>query len=314
MKERQIMLEPTTLTRADGDSGPQAHPRCLKYADTPFGEIAYTEKGTGPTAVFLHGVFLNGYLWRHVIDQVADIRRCIAIDLLAHGATRTAPGQDLSFEAQTEMLAAFCDVLGLAQIDLVGNDSGGGIAQIFATRYESRLRSLTLTNCDTHDNCPPEAIQPLIEAVAQGQLGEIGRAMVADPSFARQILGSGYQFPERLSEETIQTYLEPLFGTPERAELFEKLVKRCFLGEECHQTFVLDRLKTVQTPTYIVWGTGDIFFDVKWGHWLRATIPGARALVLLDDAKLFFPEERPDELVHVLRKQWSGDAMVERQG
>ena len=258
-------------------SAAQAAPRILRHVNTPFGEIAYTEAGAGPPAVFLHGIFLNSYLWRHVVDRVSDLRRCLALDLLAHGATRTAPGQDLSFEAQTEMLAAFCDALGLSEIDLVGNDSGGGIAQIFATRYEARLRSLTLTNCDTHDNCPPPALQPLLDATSQGRLAEIGRTMLADPGFARQILGSGYQFPERLSDETIQTYLGPLFGTPERAVLFEELFRRCFLGVECHQTFVLEGLKTLQTPTHIVWGTGDIFFDVKWGHWLRATIPGARA-------------------------------------
>jgi len=30
-----------------------------------------------PSAAFVHGVFLNGLLWPHVIDRVADTRRCI---------------------------------------------------------------------------------------------------------------------------------------------------------------------------------------------------------------------------------------------
>jgi len=289
-------------------------PRELKYVGTPYGKIAYTDKGTGAVALFVHGVFLNGFLWRGVVDQLADSRRCIAIDLLAHGGTETAPGQDLSFESQTEMLAAFCDALGLDRFDLVGNDSGGGIAQIFATRYEDRLRSLTLTNCDTHDNCPPPALQPLMDAASQGRLAELGAAMLAVPDFARRTLGIGYQFPERLSEETIHTYLEPIFGTPERERQFEELFKQCFLGSECHQTFVLDKLKTVETPTLIVWGTADPFFDVKWGHWLRATIPGARDLVLLEGAKLFFPDERPEELAAEIRKHWDIVDAAERKG
>ena len=44
--------------------------RAIKHVTTPSGEIAYTDQGEGPPAVFIHGVFLNGYLWRHVIDQV----------------------------------------------------------------------------------------------------------------------------------------------------------------------------------------------------------------------------------------------------
>jgi pimeloyl-ACP methyl ester carboxylesterase len=286
----------------------------LKYVDTSYGKIAYAEEGTGPVALFVHGVFLNGYLWRGVIERLAGSRRCIAIDLLAHGGTEAAPGQDLSFESQTEMLAAFCNALGLERFDLIGNDSGGGIAQIFATRYEHRLRSLILTNCDTHDNCPPPALQPLMDAVSQGRLAELGAAMLAVPDFARGTLGIGYQFPERLSEETIHTYLEPIFGTPERERRFEELFKRCFLSTECHQTFVLDRLKNVQTPTLIVWGTADPFFDVKWGHWLRATLPGARELVLLEGAKLFFPDERPKELAAEIRKHWDVVDAAERKG
>jgi pimeloyl-ACP methyl ester carboxylesterase len=74
--------------------------RNLKHTATWYGDIAYTDKGVGPAALFVHGVFLNGYLWRHVIDRVADVRRCIAVDLLAHGATRTPRNQDVSFEAQ----------------------------------------------------------------------------------------------------------------------------------------------------------------------------------------------------------------------
>src|SRR4029077_5076708 len=100
--------------------------RNVKHALTPHGEIAYTEQGHGPVALFVHGVYLNGYLWRHVIGRVADLRRCIAIDLLAHGATGASSDQDLSFAAQAEMLEAFCESLGLDQVDLVANDSGAG--------------------------------------------------------------------------------------------------------------------------------------------------------------------------------------------
>jgi pimeloyl-ACP methyl ester carboxylesterase len=60
------------------------------------------------------------------------------------------------------------------------------------------------------------------------------------------------------------------------------------------------------TPTLVVWGTADILFDVKWAEWLKKTIPGTREVVLLEGAKLFFPEERPDELVHALLRFWGG--------
>src|SRR3954452_16881018 len=94
--------------------------------ETPSGRIAYREAGSGPVALFVHGVLLNGHLWRHQLAQLSDLRRCIAPDLLAHGATEIAADQDVSVTANAHMLAQFLDALDIDQVDLVGNDSGGG--------------------------------------------------------------------------------------------------------------------------------------------------------------------------------------------
>ena len=108
---------------------------------TPSGRIAYLEQGQGPVALFVHGVLLNSHLWRHQLAHLSDMRRCIAVDLLAHGDTEITPDQDISVTANARMLAEFLDALSIDQVDLVGNDSGGGIAQIFAASYPHRLLS-----------------------------------------------------------------------------------------------------------------------------------------------------------------------------
>ena len=108
---------------------------------TPSGRIAYTEHGTGPVALFVHGVLLNKHLWRHQLAHLSDIRRCIAVDLLAHGETDIAGDQDVSVTANATMLAQFLGALNVEQADLVGNDSGGGIAQIFSALYPQRAEA-----------------------------------------------------------------------------------------------------------------------------------------------------------------------------
>ena len=42
---------------------------------------------------------------------------------------------------------------------IVGNDSGGAISQVLATRRPERIGRLVLTNCDTHENFPPSAFK-----------------------------------------------------------------------------------------------------------------------------------------------------------
>src|ERR1700736_2748793 len=157
----------------------------IRSIETPSGRISYAEAGSGPVALFVHGVLLNKHLWRHQLSRLSDIRRCIAVDLLAHGDTEIEPNQDVSVTANANMLREALDALGIDQVARVGTDSGGGIAQIFAALNPNRVRSLTLTDCDTHDNWPPEAFKPFVEMVAAGGLSKMLNAMLADKSIYR---------------------------------------------------------------------------------------------------------------------------------
>jgi pimeloyl-ACP methyl ester carboxylesterase len=271
---------------------------------TPSGRIGYAEQGAGPkAALFVHGVLLNGHLWRHQLAHLSDTRRCIAVDLLAHGDTEIAPDQDVSVTANAKMLGEFLDALAIDQADLVGNDSGGGIAQIFAARYPDRVRSLTLTNCDTHDNWPPEAFTPFLTMAAAGGLRGTLEAMLSDKNVYRspQALGPAYEHPERVTDDTIEQYLRPLVRTAQRTRDLQRFLAAF---DNAHTLAIEARLKTLTAPTLVVWGTDDIYFDVKWSHWLADTIPGIRRRVEFKDARIFFPEERWAEFNQELRAHW----------
>src|SRR5579863_720631 len=197
-----------------------------KQVKTPSGHISYLEQGRGPVALFVHGVLLNSHLSRNQLAELSDPRRCIAVDLLAHGETEIALDQDVSVTANAEMLKQFLDALKIDQVDLVGNDSGGGICQIFAALYPERVRSLTLTDCDTHDNWPPEAFKPFLAMAANGGLRRTLEAMLADKSVYRSpdALGPAYEHPEQLSDESIETYLRPFVRNPQRTHDLERFL------------------------------------------------------------------------------------------
>ena len=272
--------------------------------DTPSGRIGYVEQGTGPVALFVHGVLLNGYLWRYQLEQLKNLRRCIAVDLLAHGNTEISATQDVSVTANAHMLAEFLDALKIDQVDLVGNDSGGGICQIFAALYPDRIRSLVLTNCDAHDNWPPEAFKPFVSMVAGGGLPQTLNAMLEDKSVYRspQALGPAYQRPEAVSDDTIETYLRPHLRSPQRTHDLERFVN----AFDCRHTVEIEeRLKQLRAPTLIAWGTDDVYFDLKWARWLEKVIPGTKRRVEFESARIFFPEERASEFNEELKAHWS---------
>src|SRR6266851_932398 len=274
-----------------------------RSVQTASGRISYTEQGTGPVALFVHGVLLNGYLWRHQLEDLSDFRRCIAVDLLAHGDTEIASGQDVSVTANARMLKEFLDALHIDQVDLVGNDSGGGIAQIFAALYPEHVRSLTLTDCDTHDNWPPEAFKPFLAMAAAGGLRGTLETMLSDKGVYRssQALGPAYEHPELLSDDSIEKYLRPLVRTEQRTRDLQRFLAAF---DNKHTLAIEARLKTLKAPTLIVWGTDDVYFDVKWSHWLADNIPATRRRVEFKGARIFFPEERSAEFNKELRAHW----------
>ena len=277
-----------------------------RFADVKSGRISYVEQGKGSTALFIHGVLLNGYHWRRVISRLRHRRRCIAIDLMGLGYTEIAPSQDVSFVSQARMVAEVIDALGIEKIDLIANDSGGAIAQIFAAHYPHRLNTLVLTNCDVHDGWPPPQVLPVIEHARKGTLASIFQPLADRPDLARERHAKGeavplfraYADPSVLTDEIIRLYLQAPLSSPQRIEAFQNY----WLAFDNTQTVAVHAaLKTLGVPTLIVWGLDDFFFDRKWAHWLKNTIPGARRVVEVKDARLFFAEDRPDILSqHVL--------------
>ena len=267
---------------------------------TPSGQIAYTELGAGPAALFVHGVGTSSALWRQVMAELSDASRCIAVDLPAHGASPAR--DDMSPAALAEALADLCDGLGLGQVDLVGNAPGGAIAQIVAARHPDKIRTLTLTNCECEGNFPPADFAPVIELARQGKVAAVIAGLAADPqSWPTHPLSMGYQYPDRVPQDVRRDYLTGTGATIERARDFERLLASL---DAADIEAAGDQLRTLKAPTLLVWGTADTNFAVKWAYLLRDLIPGAREVIEVDGAKLFFPEERPDDLIPHLRRHW----------
>jgi len=272
-----------------------------RFANTPFGKIAYVERGSGPVALFVHGYPLNGYQWRDIIEQLADLRRCIAVDLMGAGYTRTALDQDVSCPAQARMIAALLDALNIDQVDLVGNDSGSAVSQIFAARNASRLRSLTLTNSVVHDQWPPPALVWLVDAARRGTYKIRLKRLLGDLGQFRANLGHVFERPERLTDETLLTYYEPFVASEASGQNLERFI----ISIKARHTVEIEaQLRELCVPTLIMWGTGDTIFPLKSAYWLKAALPGARQVIELPGAKVWFPEEYPEFVSEKLREHW----------
>ena len=101
-----------------------------------------------------------------------------------------------------------------------------------------------------------------------------------------------------MTDADIETYLRPFVRSEQRIRDLERFV---LAFDNKHTLAVESRLRQLQAPTLIVWAKDDIYFPVKWADWLAETIPGAKEPVKLEGARIFFPEERPEQFNRLLR-------------
>jgi haloalkane dehalogenase len=283
-----------------------------RFAATPFGKIAYIERGArigagaDDAALFLHGFPLNSFQWRGAIEHLSDERRCIAPDFMGLGHTEPLYGQSVSAAAQVDMLAAFLDKLSIATVDIVASDSGGAVAQLFIVKYPRRVRTLLLANCDTEIDCPPPALMPVIELSREGKFVDRWLApWLADKKLARSAQGIGgmcYGNPMHPTDEAIEYYFSPLVNSPVR-----KAQAHAYAIALDHNVLagVEPALKRSNVPTRIVWGTDDKIFAVKSPEYLSSVLGRSRGVRQLAGSKLFWPEERPDVIAEEARALWA---------
>lgn len=263
--------------------------------ELPAGRIRYREAGEGPPVVFVHGYLVDGRLWDGVVGALSDRCRCIVPDWPL-GAQRVAlnPGADLSPPAIAALIGSFLEELGLTDVTLVGNDSGGAMSQVFAAGRPERLGRLVLTNCDTHENFPPgifKAMPPIARLpggmsvlAAPFRVGALARA--AFRPFART----------RIPDELVASWMAPGLHDPDVRRDLRKVTAGM------NKRFTLEaatRLRGSELPMLLAWAPGDRFFPISYAERLAAEVPNAR-IVRIPGAKTFVPLDEPKRLADAI--------------
>jgi len=276
-----------------------------RFLSSSCGRISYIDRGSGDAVLFLHGFPLSSFQWRGAIDRLSADRRCIAPDLLGLGYSEVATDQSVAPAAQVEMIRALLDGVRIQEVDVIANDSGGAVAQLFITKYRKRVRTLLLTNCDVETDSPPATLLPVIDLARRGLYADLWlEPWLHHKAEARSSSGLGGMCYSRAgypSDAALEQYLGPLVASAERKALVNRyaasLTPDPLRGLEA-------RLRTCTVPTSIVWGTGDTIFSQKNPDYLASVLPQIMGIQRLNKAKLFFPEEYPNVIAKEAQALW----------
>ena len=256
-------------------------------AELPQGSIDYTERGDGPVVLAVHGYLMGGDLWSAVADRLAARGFRVITPTWPMGAHRTAmaPGTDCTPAGQAEIVAAFMDSLGLSDVTLLGNDSGGAVCQLVVTGHGERVGRLVLTNCDAFDKFPPMLFKPLVMAARSklllgGVASSMRVGMLRRSPMAYGLLS--HTGVDELARGWVTSLADP--------HVFDD-TRELTLGMRPAVTeAVAERLESVDMPTLIAWGADDRLFPLSLGRRLAAAlenstmveVPRSRTLVMID--------------------------------
>jgi pimeloyl-ACP methyl ester carboxylesterase len=269
--------------------------------DLPVGRVRYREAGDGKPVVFVHGYLVDGRLWDGVVDSLSDRYRCFAPDWPI-GAQQLAmkPDADLSPYGIAATIASFLEALDLTDVTIVGNDSGGAMSQVLATRHPERIGRLVLTNCDTHENFPPGIFKAMPPVAALPG----GMAVLAAPfrigALARAAFKPFSKNP--IPAELVASWMAPGLHDPG----VRHDVKKVTAGMNKRYTLeAAEKLRGSELPILLAWAPGDRFFPIKYAQRLAADTPNAR-LVEIPDSSTFVPLDQPQRLAGEIASFVSG--------
>jgi pimeloyl-ACP methyl ester carboxylesterase len=268
-----------------------------KTLDLPGGRLRYHDVGSGPTLVFVHGLLVNANLWRKVVEPLAPDFRCVVLDLpLGSHVLAQTPGKPNDPPAVANLIADAIEALGLEDVTLIGNDSGGALSQIVVTTRPERVGRLVLTSCDYRDNFPPKlfsyfkpaaAVPGLMWALLQPMRFRLPR---------RSPIAFGWLTKRPIERDAEDSYLLPILGDAAVRADARALIN----GADVAQTnAAADRLPQFDKPALMAWSADDRVFPVGDAHKLAADLPNGR-VELVPDAYTFSMEDNPAALAELI--------------
>ncbi|WP_406335451.1 alpha/beta fold hydrolase [Streptomyces sp. NBC_00203] len=266
------------------------------------GTIEYEDTGgDGPVLVLLHGLMMDASLWDGPVADLAADHRCV-VPTLPLGAHRRAmrADADLSLPGVARLVAEFLDRLGLRDVVLVGNDTGGALVQLLMCDGPDRVGRAVLVSCDAFDNFPPGLTGKTL--VLSGRLPPRLFGLFMQQMRLRMLrrLPIAFGWLTRRGDAATARWIGPVLRQPDiRRDAVRVL--RAAAADTGLLLSTAARLPGFKRPALVVWAAEDRVMPPEHGRRLAALLPQGR-LAEVADSYTLVPLDQPAELARLIRE------------
>ena len=258
--------------------------------EVPAGVIEYSEAGSGPPVVLLHGLLMDHTLWDRVLPLLPEGFRYIR-PVLPLGAHRHAmnPGADLTLPGQVRIVADLLDALHLQDVTLVHADWGGALF-LTARGLDHRVARQVILPCEAFDNFPPGLPGKMVALAVRLPGGLQLAARQLRVGWLRRLpLLYGQMARRPVPGELIRRWTEPVLSDP---GIRRDLLAYC-RGPFEKAALIRDTeaLRRFRGDVLVLWSPDNKVMPLAHGRRLAALMPQARyaeipdayVLSMLDD-------------------------------
>jgi haloalkane dehalogenase len=277
---------------------PELYPFESRWLQSTAGRVHFVDEGTGKPILMCHGNPTWSFLYRHVISELRDHYRCVAVDYPGFGLSDRPAGYAYTPTEHARVVGELVAKLDLSEMLVMGHDWGGPIGLSVACANPDRVSGLILGNTWFW---PADRRARIFSRVMS--TWPLQRAITHRNLFVERILPSGIS--RKLSPEEMRHYRE-VQPTPDDRVGVAELPKQIVKATPFLATLERDVRRTLgDKRVLITFPMRDRAFPAASVlPRMRETFSDAH-VTELPNAKHFFVEDAPHDVATAIRERFA---------
>lgn len=256
--------------------------------------VHYRDEGEGFPIVLIHGTAASLHTWDAWTDELKKTNRVVRMDLPAFGITGPNKNADYSIEAYTTFLHSFLEELGLEKFHIAGNSLGGNIAWNYTADYPNKVEKLILVDAS---GLPTNKSQPAIFKMAKTPILNSLFLYITPRFLIKKNIEEVYEDDSKITDELINRYHKMALRVGNRKAFIDRAKTDFKLDTQVN----LEKLKSIQTPTLLIWGAKDLWIPLANGIRMNEILVNSK-LEVLENSGHVPMEENPIESLKLMNE------------